>query len=346
MPSKIKKLPGLEPIHYVDVINPAMLKKWFANKTTHYAWADAAEMATDDMKDVVQLQDIADKPASYKNVDPLLLARAIQHYVELVLGDWTENSADEKAKVLIDSLPLFVEMSKYLPHVNPADDYKSAYRGTSMDDVTLKKFIQSNSDESDWKKIQIGKESYLIYTGPKKKMFTYKPHRPVQSWTVDATVGAGFGNTLLGTPLDNSFFFDPAFMDQFGFQNEHETIHFGKEKMPVALMVEQEFYDKLVSNKKSTDDEEHQKFIDDYYDGNDLAYQIDRFMQLKKGDFNWWDKNKKKWAAREKEVGLTATYRYYIHLLNKLTSMPNLEESVVQESIEVSDEDGTLTLPL
>ena len=348
MPSKIKKLPGLEPIHYVDVANPTMMKKWLSNSNAHRAWEDAAETASDNNKDVIQLQDLTYKPTNYQKLDPILVGKAMKEYVDLVINDWTEDSNDDTAKVLVASLPLFVEMSKTLPHVNPSEEYKIAFRGTSVTDKTLNQFIKNNQKPGDWVQTSIGSQKYMAYKGPKKRMFNYKPHREAQSWSTSDKAASNFGTAVIATPLDTTFFFDPNFMNQYGHQWEDETIHFGKSPMKVLLLVDKEAYDGFVSDETSTDDDndKFQKFLDDFYDGNDLAYQINTFMQRKKGDFNWWDNNKKKWAAREKVDGSVATRKYYMQLLNKLTSMPDLNESVVEESMEISDEDGMLTLPL
>ena len=249
MPAK-KTLPGLEPIHYVDVANPTMLKKWFSNTATHDTWIDAVHTVTDLGDDQNTLAMLPAKPTNYDKVDPIVLGKAVKEYVDLVLNDWTEDSTDYTAKMLVASLPLFVEMSKTLPHVNPSDEYKVAFRGTDISDKMLKQFIKNNQGPGDWVQTSVEGNKYMAYKGPKKRMFTYKPHRQVQSWSTSEKAATGFGYHIIATPIDLTFFFDPTFMNQYGFTWENETIHFGKEPMRVALLVDKYAYDKIVEDMK------------------------------------------------------------------------------------------------
>lgn len=350
MPKKIvKKLPKLDPVNYVDVVNPQMLKKWLSNRTAAMHW-DAAvwDISDEDAHQLAVLSDLAKKPQTYTKVDPLLLGTAIKNYVDDALSSWTDDANDETARRLVASLPLFVEMSKSLPHVNPSDDYKYAYRGTSISEKQLSQFIKRNSNPKDWVKTKVDGVPHMAYKGPKSKLFTYKPHRPAQSWTVSDRSAAGFGNAMIATPLDNTFFFDPEFMNQYGYSRENETIHFGKEPMKVVLLIEESDYKELSVNKPREEDDEEMKSVMEFYDGNKLAYEIDKLMKKKKGDFFWWENGGKSlWNVMKSGDGLVKTVKYFQKLRDNLMKMPDqVSESVLQESVQVDDEDGTLTLPL
>lgn len=233
MPDKVKKLPELDVIHYLDVAQPRLLKKLLSNPTAFDVWIDVinTELEWGETQDLISL-------GYYNKVDPMLLAKATKAYVDRVVDDWTEGTTETSTNQMIASLPLFVEMSKYLPHVNPKEDYKIAFRGTDIPANTLIKFIKKNKKESDWKRVKVGAMPYMAYTGPKKHLFTYKPHNEVQSWSVSDKAASNFGSSILAVPIDKTFFFDPGFMNQYGFSWENETVHFGDEKMKVGLIVE------------------------------------------------------------------------------------------------------------
>jgi hypothetical protein len=346
----IKKLPELDPINYVDVVNPQMLKKWLSNSTAAKKWDDAVwDISNDeDANQLAVLSDLAKKPQTYTKADPLLLGTAIKNYVDDALSSWTDDANNETARALVASLPLFVEMSKTLPHVNPSDEYKYAYRGTSISEKQLRQFIENNSNPKDWVKTKVGDTPHLAYRGPKSKLLTYKPHRSAQSWTVSYKSATRFGNVVIATPLDNSFFFDPVFMNQYGYAQENETIHFGKEPMKVVLLIDEKEYKDITLNKSREEEDEEMKSVMEFYDGNKLAYEIDKLMKKKKGKFFWWDNGgKKSWEAMEKSEGLLNTVKHHQKLRDNLKKLPDqVSEGVMQESMQVDDEEGTLTLPL
>ena len=358
MPTK-SKLPGLEPIHYVDVANPTMMKKWLSNSNAHRAWEDAAETASDNNKDVIQLQDLTYKPTNYQKLDPILVGKAMKEYVDLVINDWTEDSNDDTAKVLVASLPLFVEMSKTLPHVNPSEEYKIAFRGTSVTDKTLNQFIKNNQKPGDWVQTSIGSQKYMAYKGPKKRMFNYKPHREAQSWSTSDKAASNFGTAVIATPLDRTFFFDPNFMNQYGHQWEDETIHFGKAPMKVLLLVDKEAYDKVayltsLSKKKGKNDPANATFESDYdqymankyTDGDKLMFKIDSAYG-DRGVYSWYEDNRNKLMKEKEKLGKAAFKKKYTEFLKKLEATPIDENSDnLNETVEIQDEEGTLTMPL
>ncbi len=236
MPNKVKKLPNLDVVNYVEVAQPRILKKLLTSRVAEQAWNDAIEdkLDYDESRDLKYLRD-------FNNVDPILLAKATKAYVDYVISEWTDGTTDWSTNQMIAAIPLFVEMSKYLPHVNPNESYNIAFRGTDIDDDVMFEFVSKNKNPSNWKKVKVSGHSkpYVAYAGPKKNLFTYKPSNRVQSWSVTDRAAANFGNAILATPLDKTFFFDPAFMNQYGFQWENETVHFGNEKMKVAFIIDQ-----------------------------------------------------------------------------------------------------------
>ncbi len=360
MPTK-SKLPGLEPIHYVDIVNPTMLKKWLSNTKTYDAWKDAVYTVTDLGEDQDTLEMLPARPTTYDKVDPILLGKAIKEYVDLVLNDWTEDSTDDTAKVLVASLPLFVEMSKTLPHVNPSDEYKYAFRGTGISDKTLRQFIKNNQESGDWVQTDVEGRKYMAYKGPKKRMFNYKPHRQVQSWSTSEKAASNFGSHILATPIDLSFFFDPTFMNQYGFKWENETIHFGKEPMKVALLVNREDYDNIVDDMNMTPAERRKKndpanatFESDFdqymankeTDGDKLMWKIES-AYIDRGVYGWYKKNRAKLLKAKEYLGKVAFKKKYTDYLKKLKATPVNENSAsLNETAEIQDEEGTLTMPL
>jgi len=374
MPTK-KTLPGLEPIHYVDIVNPTMLKRWLSNTKSHSAWKDAVHTVTDLGDDQDTLEMLPAKPTNYNKVDPILLGKAIKEYVDLVLNDWTEDSTDETAKVLVASLPLFVEMSKTLPHVNPSDEYKYAFRGTDLSDKMVKQFIKNNQNPGDWVQTNVGDRKYMAYKGPKKRMFTYKPHRQVQSWSTSDKAATGFGSHIIATPLDLSFFFDPSFMNQYGFRWENETIHFGKEPMKVALLVDVDDYDEIVDYMNMTPAEKRKKNdpanatpesdplqyrANLLTDGDKLMMTLDDELN-ERGVDDWYHNNRSRLLKQKEKLGKAEFKKKYTDILKKVKATPNrlgglvgtgvlkyLKETSasVNETIEIQDKEGTLTMPL
>ena len=340
-----KKLPGLQPINYVDIATPQLFKKWLSNPIAHKAWEDAVWEVSDDMNvyDRLDYLQLNKKPQNLDKIDPLILGEAMKLYVDTLLGFWTQDSDDETAKRLVASLPLFVEMSKTMPHVNPAEDYKYAYRGTNFTNKEIKQFIENNSNDKNWARTKIGTQKYYTYVGPKSKLFTYKPHRPTQSWTVSEKSAAGFGSVVVATPIDKSFFFDPAFMNQYGYKWENETIHFGKEPMKVALLIDTDTF--FTIKNTNTDDldgdiDDDQQTADEFYDGIYWAMRVDELMRKKKGNFTWYDKNRKKILDLLNKDGYAAVNNYLQGLYNQLFTLKDLTESV-----ELKDDEGTLIIP-
>ncbi len=319
MPTK-SKLPGLEPINYLEIVNPTMMKKWLTNTSAYQPWKDAVYTVSNSDREEDQLMDLTIRPRYYENIDPIVLGKAVKEYVDIVLNDWTEDSTDESAKQLVASLPLFVEMSKTMPHVNPAEEYKYAFRGTGISDKTLKQFIKNNQKPGDWAQTSIEGRKYMAYKGPKKRMFNYKPHRQAQSWSTSEKAATNFGTHVLATPIDLTFFFDPKFMNQYGFQWENETIHFGKEPMKVALLVDRDEYDKFMdqlgttpSQRRKMNDPANATFESDYdqymanknTDGDVLMWQIES-EYVDRGVYDWYDKNRAKLMKAKEYLGKAA----------------------------------------
>jgi hypothetical protein len=368
MPAK-KTLPNLESIHYLEVLNPTMMKKWLTNTAAYQPWKDAVYMVADNDKQEDQLMDLTIRPKYYENIDPIVLGKAVKEYVDTVLNDWTEDSTDESARQLVASLPLFVEMSKTLPHVNPSDKYKFAFRGTGISDKTLMQFIKNNQEPGDWVKTKIESRQYMAYKGPKKRMFNYKPHRMVQSWSTSEKAASNFGSQIIATPIDTTFFFDPEFMNQYGFKWENETVHFGKEPMKVALLVDKETYDlfmdKLLTpaeRRKKKSDPANATFESDYdqymantyTDGDKLMWQISSAWAERAsdgkgwagGDTDWYDKHKANLAKEKKMIGDKAFKKKYTDYYKKLKATIKESTTNLNETVEIQDEEGTLTMPL
>jgi len=227
----------LKDTDMLEVATPKLITKLLSNSTAKDLWLIAAEnltaIAYEDKNDIHR---VAKNPKFAAQTDPMALATTLKRYIDLVLANWKDTSNDNSTNEMKASLPLFVEMSKYLPHVNPSDKYDMAFRGTSLGS-DARAFVQRSSNAKEWKKVLIAGATYMVYVGPKKNQFTYKPHRDVQSWSVSKDAASEFGNYMIATPLDISFFFDPDFLSNYGYEHEKETIHFGKQPMKVALMV-------------------------------------------------------------------------------------------------------------
>lgn len=241
---KVKKISDLEPIHFVELIKPSLFQQWLSAPKAKEIWHKVVETMYYDLNLIsrqqrVELDKIPAQPQTAKNQNPELVGHVMMEYVEIVLGEWIEETTSYSTNLMISSLPLFVEMSKYLPHVNPRDEYQYAFRGTTIHEDLLKSFVQKNNKDTDWKKIKVDGIVCMSYVGPDKNKFVYKPHGPVQSWSVSAPSATNFGNHLIATKIDRSFFFEPAFLNKFDVvSGENETIHFGKESMKVALLMD------------------------------------------------------------------------------------------------------------
>lgn len=349
------RLSKLEPIHYLDVVSTTLLKKWLSNTSTKPQWEDSIDNVIDVFDDAAEkqkasLMGLIKKPEEYKNIDPMLLGKVIKDYVDNVLDNWKANSDNVTAKVLAASLPLFIEMSKYLPHVNPSNEYKIAFRGTEISDNKAIKFLKANPDPKDWKRTVVGGKSYMAYIGPKKNQFMYTPHRMVQSWSVSDKAASEFGSSIVATPLDKSFFFDPAFLGQYDFKKEKETIHFGQEPMKVALLLNKSDYDQLIGNgsKNSLGSPKDIEFMaNEFYDGSILMYKIDKLLQYKKGIVGWYDDNYDKLKDMKKFLGQEVFDDKWTKELKKLQAMPDLYEATGKAPIvNIPDEEGTLSIPL
>lgn len=249
----------LKPSDLLDVATPKVITRLLSNPIAKELWIVSTWDAPFSSRPAERLgyRDdmlrIAKNPslAGSKDIDPIAIAHVLVEYIDRVLSFWKSDSSDITAKEMLASLPLFVEMSKYLPHVNPADKYKTAFRGTEMSLNKLKQFMNSTSLDQDWVLTSIKGTPHYAYVGPKKNQFTYKPHRNVQSWSVSNKAAADFGSTIVATPIDTSFFFDPDFTKQYGYGHEQETIHFGKEPMKVILMVNANTFDEIKPERNS-----------------------------------------------------------------------------------------------
>jgi hypothetical protein len=244
----------LEPEDLLDVVsNTQMLRTWLSKPVAKEIYDDAIFDVLLDIdvhftrKEREVYLNIVKDPDN-PGIDPIVLAKAIIQYLEIILHNWTSSSNTESAKQMVASLPLFVEMSKYLPHVNPSNKYQYAFRGTRIPNI--EQFVQS-SNPKDWKVTKIHGLPFMVYDGAKKNQITYKPHRMVQSWSVSKRGALGFGNEILVVPLDNTFFFDPSFTAQFGYEHEKETVHFGKEPMKTTLLVPKPDYLEYRESSKS-----------------------------------------------------------------------------------------------
>jgi hypothetical protein len=240
----------LKPADLLDVATPKVITRLLSNNVAKKAWEDAVwhkSLSFEDQNDMLR---VAKNPSFAKQTNPIALATVLVDYMDTVLSAWKHDSDTYSASLMKASIPLFVEMSKYLPHVNPADTYNIAFRGTRIPKV--REFVNKNKNPKDWRVVILIGQRYMTYVGPKKNQFTYTPHRAVQSWSVSDEAASAFGNELLATPLDLSFFFDPKFLANYGYAHEKETIHFGKEPMKVALMIPRPDYLDYLTNRSDS----------------------------------------------------------------------------------------------
>jgi len=243
----------LRPEHFIDIVgNPSLFDKVLSNKDVAQLWsASMDEIKKISPQDLQLLKKLSSNPKLSVKMDPMLVARGIATYVEYMFILWKVESV-QSANALAATAPWFVELSKTTPEINPDTKYETAFRGTNIDEDELDDFL-SKTKISDWKKVSQKQAKlmlwtgntirYRMYVGPKSRQFTYKPYREIQSWTVKPNVAAAFGNHLIATPLDKTFFFDPSYMAQHGPNSkEMEVVHFGKEPMKVLLLVRDEFF--------------------------------------------------------------------------------------------------------
>lgn len=230
----------LKPTDLLDVATPKVITRLLSDPIAKKAWKDAAfdgskysGLSFEDENDMLR---IATNPRFASQTNPMAIATVLVDYLDIVLSAWKSATDNYSSNLMKASLPLFVEMSKYLPHVNPSDEYDMAFRGTDVESKA-KEFVRKNRNPKDWKKVWVDGMGFMVYTGPKKNQFIYTPHRDVQSWSVSKGAATGFGSELLATPIDLSFFFEPKFLGNYGYKHEKETIHFGKHPMKVALMI-------------------------------------------------------------------------------------------------------------
>lgn len=231
----------LNPTDFLDMDLYKIVSKLVSKPESSSTWEDVVlrmyyDLRVDEPEQAELLDGLVRNPGNVRKIDPLILGKVLVGYVDDVLEDWTSESTTKTSNLMIQSLPLFVEMSKSIPHVNPGDKYKTAFRGTDFSDRKLKAFVEKTKP-SDWTPTKLYGGNCMVYTGPLKRAFIYKPHRPVQSWSVSDKAAAGFGSNVISVPLDYSFFFDPKFTGIFGYNHEKETIHFGNKPMKVILSV-------------------------------------------------------------------------------------------------------------
>lgn len=156
------------------------------------------------------------------------------------ISNWTQWSDMDSAKKL-NRLRKYFNKGKeimpgvFKPNVKPG---KPVYRGLQDISRKTKSWIKT-TDWKDWKPVTdkalknfassgglVG-EQWYIYTGKNRKSFTYRPHRPAQSWTTDPETAFDFtGDALLVQPIDNSFYFSPKYMNRLGFA-EDEVLRLG-----------------------------------------------------------------------------------------------------------------------
>jgi len=258
------------PIVYYTTALP-VLDTLLANKDASRIISSAASSAPYGLSWKAQepYMDIEYNPKNLKKVDPEVAGKVIREAVRIVLDEWQDDSNDTTAKQMMDFAPLFVEMSKSIPGMNPTQ--KKAYRGTRINENKLRKFVKTTK-RNDWSVQIIGiGEPYMIYTGPKKNAFVYKPNREVQSWSVSEKSASRFGNAIVSTDLDDTFFFNPSFLHDItgGYKFEKETVHFGKYPMRVDLLISKEYWLEITDGvfakpgRKSL-------FINDSYDEQDI----------------------------------------------------------------------------
>lgn len=164
-----------------------------------------------------------------------------------ILRQWVLESSTQSINELKLFIPVINKIIIAYPEIFELDSnkYKQVYRGTNMTESKLREFIEL-TNISKWIKIQVGAKYFYIYW---PKTFTYKPHREMQSWSVNKNRASEFGECILVADSDSStFIMNPDFMDIMskaeGNSNEYETIHIGK-KLDVWLGVESEWFDDL-----------------------------------------------------------------------------------------------------
>ena len=245
------------PITYAMAAQP-VLNKLLADRDVRMTFVEAADMAGNFYKGDLRFafDDISFNPKNIQKADPVVMGRVIEETLRIILSDWQDDSTNANADMLMKFSPLFIEMSKSMKSINPTQD--TAFRGTKIDDTKLKALVKK-SKPADWKVVKnISDIPYVQYIGPKKNAFVYKPKRNVQSWSVRAKSASRFGNVVISTDLDNTFFFTPEFLYNLTgtFKHEKETIHFGKYPMNVTLYIPKNVYNDYsgVSLKRSMSD--------------------------------------------------------------------------------------------
>lgn len=258
------------PIVYYTTALP-VLDTLLANKDVQRVISSAANSAQYGLSWKAQepYDDVSFNPKNLKKVDPEVAGKIIREAVRVVLDEWQDDSNDTTAKQMMDFAPLFVEMSKSIPGINPTQ--KKAYRGTRINENKLRKFIGTTKRNDDWAVQLIGGELYVAYVGPKKNAFVYKPNREVQSWSVSEKSASRFGNVIVSTDLDDTFFFNPSFLHGItgAFKFEKETVHFGKYPMRVDLLISKDYWLEMadsVFNKTK----KYSTAIDDSYNAEDI----------------------------------------------------------------------------
>lgn len=261
-------------VHYINAIKAGTVKSWLSNPTALKIYK---ELVSDYAKGNGWEKDLR---AKYHNIvntaDPAILsseafARIVQAYVDYVMADWTQEATRESYKEILASYPLFIGLKGKVPGIAVNPQYKLAYRGLrEMSAKSLKSFIQATS-KIDWKQIKIAGTQYHQYVGPKKSLFTYKPHKPVQSWTATPYIASEFADSgvILATPVDNSFLLDPKFILKYGKQmdvgNEQELLRFNKNETKVTMLLHNDQYIKLSKGVMNVKEAENmnEKFEDD-----------------------------------------------------------------------------------
>jgi hypothetical protein len=169
-----------------------------------------------------------------------------------ILEAWTVESTEELIRAIRLFLPVINKMISKYPNIFVLDTtkYSSVFRGTNLDSDKLEEFIKLTDIEK-WKPVKLKNDVTIMVYFPKK--FTYKPHRSMQSWSVNHKRAAEFGEAILiGRSKDSKFLMSPDYFHNISRQtdNEFETIHIGT-KYKVWLGIEIQWFSDIVRRLKS-----------------------------------------------------------------------------------------------
>lgn len=155
----------------------------------------------------------------------------LEYEIAWLLKGWTAVSGKNIANKLKSYERLFQAAKKKFPNTFQPPLGKKVYRGLGLNDKKYKEII-NNYAFSD-----IKYQSYPVKIS--QKLFNYEGNKPVDSWSMKFSEAARFSSRrlqnqiVLETIVDNSFIFNPKFMDKI-YAKESEILSF-KQNRKVRL---------------------------------------------------------------------------------------------------------------